>query len=192
MRSDHGALRWLLNFKNPEGQIARWIEILSTYDMEIQHRQGIMHSNADSLSRRPCMNVECSYCDKVDRKNSNSQEIGIQTDIKVCDSSVSLLEITLTDDANASPCKIPYNDMALCRRIISVQEMSEMQSGDSALKHVMTWKLSGIKPEWKDISSESVEVKHHWARLDAIELKDNVLYRKWESECGKEVVDYSA
>ena len=24
VRSDHGALRWLLNFKNPEGQIARW------------------------------------------------------------------------------------------------------------------------------------------------------------------------
>lgn len=35
VRSDHGALRCLLNFKNLEGQIARWIEILSTYDMEI-------------------------------------------------------------------------------------------------------------------------------------------------------------
>ena len=83
--------------------------------MEIQHRQGRMHSNADSLSRHPCMNVECSYCDKVDRKNSNPKEMGIQTDIKVCGSSGSLLEITLIDDASASPCEIPYNDMALCR-----------------------------------------------------------------------------
>ena len=87
----------------------------------------------------------------------------------MCDSSDTLLEITLTDDASASPCGIPYIDMALCRRIISIQEMSEMQSRDSALKIVMTWKLSGIKPEWKDISSESVDVKHHWARFDAIE-----------------------
>lgn len=88
-----------------------------------------------------CPDALISYCDKVDRKNSNSKEIGIQTDIKVCDSSGSLLEITLIDDASASPCEIPYNDMALCLRIISIQEMSEMQSDDSALKHVMTWKF---------------------------------------------------
>ena len=62
----------------------------------------------------------------------------------VCGSSGSLLEITLIDDASASPCEIPYNDMALCLRIISIQEMSEMQSDDSALKHVMTWKFSGV------------------------------------------------
>lgn len=28
VRTDHGALRWLMNFKNPEGQTARWIKIL--------------------------------------------------------------------------------------------------------------------------------------------------------------------
>ena len=28
VRTDHGALRWLLNFKNPEGQMARNIIIL--------------------------------------------------------------------------------------------------------------------------------------------------------------------
>lgn len=58
MRSDHCALRWLLNFRNLEGQMARWIEISSTYDMEIQHIQGRWHSNADALSRRPCLHVE--------------------------------------------------------------------------------------------------------------------------------------
>ena len=43
VRTDHGSLRCLLNFKNPEGQLARWIEVLSTYDMEIQHRPGTQH-----------------------------------------------------------------------------------------------------------------------------------------------------
>ena len=37
VRSDHGALKWLLNFKNPEGQLARWLELLGTYDMHIEH-----------------------------------------------------------------------------------------------------------------------------------------------------------
>lgn len=54
MRTDHGSLRWLLNLKNPEGQLARWIEVLTTYDMDIQHRPGTQHRNADALSRHSC------------------------------------------------------------------------------------------------------------------------------------------
>ena len=54
IRTDHSSLRWLLKFKNPEGQLARWLEILSMYDMTIEHRAGTKHRNADSLSRRPC------------------------------------------------------------------------------------------------------------------------------------------
>jgi hypothetical protein len=37
----------LLNFKNPEDQIARWFEILAAYDFEIEHRAGHSHANAD-------------------------------------------------------------------------------------------------------------------------------------------------
>ena len=54
VRTDHGALRWLLNFRNPEGQIARWLEVISQYRLTLQHRPGRVHSNADSLSRHPC------------------------------------------------------------------------------------------------------------------------------------------
>ena len=34
-RTDHVSLKWLMNFKNPEGKIARWIEFLSSFDMII-------------------------------------------------------------------------------------------------------------------------------------------------------------
>ena len=54
IRTDHSSLRWLLKFKNPEGQLARWLEVLSLYDMTIEHRAGTKHRNADALSRRPC------------------------------------------------------------------------------------------------------------------------------------------
>ena len=47
VRTDHGALHWLMNFKNPEGQLARWLEVLSSYDFKIQHRPGRQHLNAD-------------------------------------------------------------------------------------------------------------------------------------------------
>lgn len=54
VRTDHSSLRWLLNFKNPEGQLARWLESLSVFDMKIEHRPGKQHANADALSRKPC------------------------------------------------------------------------------------------------------------------------------------------
>lgn len=53
---------------------------------------------------------------------------------------------------------------------------------------IMTWEKSERKPEWKDISSESLEVKHYSARYDTLILKDCVLYKKWESDCGKVVM----
>ena len=48
VRTNHSSLRWLLNFKEPDGQLARWLEELSQYDMVIQHQAGKKHGNADS------------------------------------------------------------------------------------------------------------------------------------------------
>ena len=47
-------LTWLSNFKEPEGQLARWLEQLQEYNFLISHRPGKKHQNADSLSRHPC------------------------------------------------------------------------------------------------------------------------------------------
>ena len=63
VRSDHGSLRWLLNFKNPTGQVSRWLERLAAYDFEIEHRPGTQHGNADGLSRIPCEGP-CSQCER--------------------------------------------------------------------------------------------------------------------------------
>lgn len=53
LRTDHSSLAWLKNFRNPEGQLARWLERLGEYSFTIQHRPGRKHLNADALSRLP-------------------------------------------------------------------------------------------------------------------------------------------
>ena len=53
LRTDHGSLQWLHSFKEPEGQLARWLECLQEFDFDIQHRRGNHHQNADALSRHP-------------------------------------------------------------------------------------------------------------------------------------------
>jgi hypothetical protein len=54
LRTDHGSLLWLTNFKDPQGQLARWLEQLQEFDFEVVHRKGRSHCNADALSRLPC------------------------------------------------------------------------------------------------------------------------------------------
>ena len=83
VRTDHNSLSWLLNFKEPQGQLARWLEVLSQYNMVVKHRPGKKHINADALSRlpddKPCPSMRltvdptdlpcggCTYCTKVHR-----------------------------------------------------------------------------------------------------------------------------
>ena len=61
VRTDHSALKWLINFKDPEGQLARWMDVLSTYDFTIEHRPGRLHKNADGLSRAPCKQCKIDH-----------------------------------------------------------------------------------------------------------------------------------
>ena len=39
--------------------MARWIDALSSYQFDVEHRPGRKHSNADALSRIPC--GQCGY-----------------------------------------------------------------------------------------------------------------------------------
>lgn len=63
VRSDHGSLRWLMNFKNPESQLARWLELFGGYNFTIINRAGRIHCNA--LSRRPCPR-SCPHCSRIE------------------------------------------------------------------------------------------------------------------------------
>ncbi|KAF6216167.1 hypothetical protein GE061_000506 [Apolygus lucorum] len=68
VRSDHASLQWLKNFKEPDGQLARWLDVITPYNYQIQHRAGQQHQNADALSRRPCVANDCKYCLRQEEK----------------------------------------------------------------------------------------------------------------------------
>ena len=54
LRTDHSSLSWLHNFRDPQGQLARWLEQLQEFNFTVVHRRGRKHTNADALSRLPC------------------------------------------------------------------------------------------------------------------------------------------
>ncbi|GBO33123.1 Retrovirus-related Pol polyprotein from transposon 297 [Araneus ventricosus] len=154
LRTDHASLRWLLNFKEPEGQIARWIQRLQEYDFEIQHRKGTSHRNADALSRRPCKE-SCKQCTNAEKK------FGMERDI-----SVKVL-ITTTVDPWSS-CEIQKAQL----EDPAIKPILEKKLN------------SAERPSWQEIAPESPATKRYWALWDSLHLKDGVLYRKWESDGG--------
>ncbi|PAA58275.1 hypothetical protein BOX15_Mlig005277g1 [Macrostomum lignano] len=63
VRVDHQALTYLLAFKEPEGQLARWLQLLDEFNFKVVFRRGRQHGNADALSRREqkCTS-QCRVC----------------------------------------------------------------------------------------------------------------------------------
>ena len=61
LRTDHSSIRWIFEFKDPRGQVARWLEVLAQYHFTIEHRPGAKHQNADSLSRKIYEKRSCDH-----------------------------------------------------------------------------------------------------------------------------------
>ena len=50
IRTDHSSLRWLMSVREPTDQMARWLEMLSQFNFQMEYRAGKSHSIADALS----------------------------------------------------------------------------------------------------------------------------------------------
>src|SRR6266496_2274890 len=77
VRSDHAALQYLRSAKELIGQQARWLDLLEEFTFDIQHRAGLKHGNADSLSRKiPCEQAggACPQCRKPGKQLKNQAE----------------------------------------------------------------------------------------------------------------------
>ncbi|CAG2223500.1 unnamed protein product [Mytilus edulis] len=133
VRSDHGALSWLFNFKNPEGQLARWFEVLASYDFKIEHRAGRSHNNADALSRRPCYNKECPHCARAE----------IHFELVPTHKNVLTIEKCSDNDTISETCR-------------NVQDVSVKQS-------VTTTSISCKNEDWPNMTSDETchKVKSH-------------------------------
>lgn len=68
------------------------------------------------------------------------------------------------------------------------KDLSQMQADDSEIAPVLEWKLNGRRPAGCEVAARGQLVKSLWAMWDCLELKEGVLYRKWESPSGGGVV----
>ena len=156
IRTDHAALRWLLSFRSPEGQTARWLECLQQYDFRIEHRAGAKHGNADALSRRPCLPDSCKHCDRLEEK----------------------------EPSDKVPLSIRRATQQLAP-VWSVADIQEAQREDSSIGPVVKWLTnSQDRPAKSDVAPFSDATKLYWAQWASLRLKDGLVYCLWETSAG--------
>lgn len=156
IRTDHAALKWLLNFKNPEGQIARWIERLQTYDFEIQHRPGRNHLNADALSRRPC-DRDCKHCLNNETKEGSTCRIALLSGILWSNQNIQTQQ---KSDCHISP---------ILAWVQSGQRPSKEEISSCSRKTKMLW------VQWDSLILENDILKRRWEAVDGKSSKLQVI-----------------
>ncbi|CAG2197985.1 unnamed protein product [Mytilus edulis] len=139
VRTDHGALNWIMNFKNPEGQTARWLEILASYNFTIQHRPGRQHNNADGLSRRPCS--PCTYCTRQESKNRENTEKDDIEHVRVAKGATKEPEIFDTEEVDIED----NTDSFEWVQSRSLVEIATAQQNDTILKQLREMKVKGYR-----------------------------------------------
>ena len=181
--------------------MARWLEVLGTYDFKLQHRPGKYHGNADGLSRRPCSG--CSYCEKREGLYSGEEDPsntlrghrkfamrGYKVDPERWGPKGPAAskedQVNSGSDAEQSSKADSAGYSWITGK--SSAELRQAQRDDPQLAEVIRWKEAGERPEWKDVAHQDREVKSYWSQWDRLDLVDGVLRRLWIVEMtGEEV-----
>lgn len=177
LRTDHASLTWLLSFKEPEGQLARWLEALQDYDFEVRHRAGRLHTNADALSRRPCEEEECQYCHRVEQRDAATLVVAALRD-------------TPADDNNGPPDSSNVGPQVLSTtrddgfEDIDQEQLRLNQSQDPVLSRVQDWLGAGQRPAWPAVSALDTETKALYSQWPSLINRDGLLHRRWQTPGG--------
>lgn len=147
VRTDHRALTWMLNWKNPNtSQYCRWRQELEIFDMDVQYRRGSEHTNADVLSRLP----QCQQCEL---KHSNPKN---KTNVK---------------DVGER------NNEIFCRNMISLEtdfDQTQDQELAKIIKLLKDGKIDEDEPD--EIRESSAEAHSLWDKRSKLRLRGGMLY----------------
>ena len=158
LRTDHGSLTWLARFKEPEGQLARWLEKLQEYDFDILHRPGKRHQNADALSRLPC-----SQCGRESHSSTDVHDMEFPDEVA---GAISQPQTTQLRDRSST-------------------ELRETQLQDTSIGFVLGAKEKDSKPTPQQVKGKSITVRKLCQLWDRLKCQDGQLWRRYDDGTGK-------
>ena len=141
---------WLKTFKRPEGILARWVETLAEFDVDIEHRPGRLHNNVDGVSRPFCKQCtgktfKTPWVDELERADELTEPLSAHA-------------ITMVPE-------------------ISQEEMTTLQAEDPSLGKILQWLEEEQQPSYDELRSQPLEVRNLWAERPQVQVLEGLLVR---------------
>ena len=184
IRTDHASLRYIKTLKDPNDQFARWIMRLEEVEYTIETRKGVMHANADGLSRLGCGGKRC-ICDGVNQLEATTdvQDTYIDHGLPI---NAAVFNNKSFSESTQSCLRFPTSNAVKFGKLWTTEEMQASQQNDQDIGPILNAKLTSPdkRPEWSTISHHSAALKSYWAEWDRLIVINGQLYRRWESNNG--------
>ena len=187
LRTDHSSLRWLLNYKDADGMLSRWLTRLSEYDFEIEYRPGKQHLNADGLSRcHSCKNQACpGFMGLPPPTPRKTRSVKLASPIKQT--------LPMKVELNTVDCPAPPKNSNEANAVKSLEDkinelpwlkdfsmldIKSAQRQDTHIKPVIKWIEDGTKPDTMMLAPHSEETKALASRWNHLSVNtDGILIK---------------
>lgn len=202
LRTDHNSLIWLMRFKHIEGQLVRWLE--EQYNMEIVHRPGKKHTNADDMSRLrdvipecDCYNagarVEdlpcegCRYCQRAHVQWGRFSEdvddvVPLANRSSLSAGPVLEVRAAMQVDENFEPGGLRACNWAVGN---SPAEVRSLQEEDPDLCPIIKWLECNIELKQAELRLQSPVTRTLWLSRKKLQFIDRVLHYKWDGKTNR-------
>jgi len=212
LRTDHHSLLWLRIYKNPTSIMVRWIETMAEFDIEIQHRSGRLHSNADALSSHSCKHcydkkMPSVWIDECERAEEILEPLSVRaicflseltsSDVAAMqaeDSDIGPAHAVLSENTDPSPDEIrafPYESKMLLSHRPQVRLVDDVlvRQTDEQLQLVVPTQL---RRRLFDLTHAGPSAAHLGAARTTIQLKTHYYWvglnrdvRQWCRQCAQ-------
>lgn len=181
LRTDNAAVSWMRNLKKPTGQTARWLQELGTYNLNVVHRAGKKHSNADALSRRPCKSCENQESGNHESDNSDDDtDTTTEHDKQGNGNHIEVVRVCTRSQTN--PRRVNNSNILEGWDHGTIRQ-KQLEDADIGL--LMTFKEDGgSRPAWDQVSMKSSSMKTIWRQWERLEINNGMMYRRFYTTDG--------
>ena len=188
IRTDHASLKYIKTVQTLPPQFFRWVMYLEEFSYKIEIRKGVLHANADGMSRG-CHGKGC-ICDdlvRYEKKHNVKEGDVLDGDLETIDAYFTKIKENF-DTKMSTGCDVEqcFVNAFKLQPKYSSQELAAMQVQDRDIAPLYNRfkEDPNTKPTWSEISEYSATTKSYFNEWNRLVFKNDVLYRIWESANG--------